>query len=205
MIIQLVDRNQDMCDAWTTEFMDSDDVIIYCDDFFAPKTDCIVSPANSFGFMDGGLDGIITRRIGPQTQINVQEAISKRPMKELLVGETILVETGNEGVPYCISAPTMRVPMILKNTPNVYLASKAIFNQLLDIKNDGPVIERVTISGLGTGVGKVPFEVCAHQMKMAYDEVWLGKSKAHSSWYDAQKKHQLLFTNKNLRDLQHPE
>jgi O-acetyl-ADP-ribose deacetylase (regulator of RNase III) len=205
MLIQLVDRNQAMCDAWTTEFMDCDDVIIYCDDFFAPKTDFIVSPANSFGFMDGGLDGVITRRIGPQTQINVQEAIAKRPMKELLVGETILVETGNEGVPYCISAPTMRVPMILKNTPNVYLASKAIFNQLLDIKNGGPVIERVTISGLGTGVGKVSFEVCAHQMKMAYDEVWSDKGKAHSSWYDAQKKHQLLFTNKNLRDLQHPE
>jgi len=204
MIIQLVDRNQEMCDKWTTEFIDCDDVIIYCDDFFAPETDCVVSPANSFGFMDGGLDGVITKRLGNQTQTNVKESISKRPMKELLVGEAILIETTNQEIPYCISAPTMRVPMILKNTPNVYLASKAIFNLLLDIQSVGLPINRVTISGLGTGVGRVPYEICAKQMKKAYDETWLGKAKTPASWFEAQQKHMKLYDN-NTRDLQFPE
>jgi len=204
MIIQLVDRNQEMCDKWTTEFIDCDDVIIYCDDFFAPETDCVVSPANSFGFMDGGLDGVITKRLGNQTQTNVKESISKRPMKELLVGEAILIETTNQEIPYCISAPTMRVPMILKNTPNVYLASKAIFNLLLDIQSVGLPINRVTISGLGTGVGRVPYEICAKQMKKAYDEIWLGKGNAPESWFVAQQKHMRLYDN-NTRDLQFPE
>lgn len=207
MIIQLVDRNQEMCDEWTKEFMDCDDVKIYCGDFFAPETDCIVSPANSFGFMDGGLDGVITKHLGRLTEANVKAAITKRPMKELLVGETVLVETGNKDIPYCISAPTMRVPMILKGTPNVYIASKAIFNALLDIRSVGVPINKVTISGLGTGVGRVPFDVCANQMKMAYDEVWLGRYNVPKTWFEAQQRHQMLYhTDVNkTRDLQFPE
>tara|TARA_R110000851_G_scaffold248445_3_gene400965 strand:+ start:245 stop:853 length:609 start_codon:yes stop_codon:yes gene_type:complete len=195
MLIQLVDRNQEMCDAWTSEFMDCEDVIIYCDDFFAPETDCIVSPANSFGFMGGGLDGVITRRIGRQTQINVQAVIAKRPMKELLVGETILVKTGNEKIPYCISAPTMRVSMNLKGTPNVYLASKAIFSMLKktlinsEHRVGGALIKKVTISGLGTGVGGVPYEVCASQMRQAYDDVWLGQETFPNSFNEIKQKH----------------
>lgn len=207
MIIQLVDRNKEMCDAWAKEFMDCDDVVTFCGDFFAPETDCIVSPANSFGFMDGGLDGVITKRLGRLTEANVKAAIAKRPMKELLVGETVLVETGNKDIPYCISAPTMRVPMILKGTPNVYIASKAIFNTLLDIKSVGLPIHKVTISGLGTGVGQVPFDVCANQMKMAYDEIWLGRYDMPRTWFEAQQRHQMLYymdLNKT-RDLQHPE
>jgi|TARA_R110000851_G_scaffold47424_1_gene115063 O-acetyl-ADP-ribose deacetylase (regulator of RNase III) len=179
MLIQLVDRNEGMVDAWTSEFFDCEDVIIYHDDFFAPQTDCIVSPANSFGFMDGGLDGVITKRLGRQTQDNVQYRIELRPMKELLVGEAILVETGNDDIPWCISAPTMRVPAtIIEGTNNVYLASKAIFLELKYLKKtedwiNGIKLKTVTISGLGTGVGQVPFEICAQQMKKAYNEVWL--------------------------------
>lgn len=199
MKIQLVDRSQEMCDAWTTEFINCDDVVIYCDDFFAPQTDCIVSPANSFGFMDGGLDGVITRRMGTQVQTNVQNRIRETDMKELLVGQAIMVPTENELIPFCISAPTMRVPMILKDTPNVYLAAKAIFSLL---KNETR-IDKVTISGLGTGVGQVPYEVCAHQMKMAYNDVWLGDGELPATWYHAQKAHQHLYKSKNITDLQH--
>lgn len=208
MLIQLVDRNEEMCDEWSTEFMDCDDVIVYCDDFFAPETDCIVSPANSFGFMDGGLDGVITRRLGRQTQINVQESIAKRPMNELLVGEAIIVETGNQEIPWCISAPTMRVPMILDGTPNAYLAAKAVFNLLRKIQAKNPdIIKKVTISGFGTGVGRLPYEVCAKQMKMAYDEAWLGRYGAPKTWFEAQQRHQMLYhTDINqTRDLQFPE
>lgn len=193
MLIQLVDRSEDICDAWTTEFMDCEDVVIYCDDFFAPETDCVVSPANSFGFMEGGLDGVITRRLGMQVQENVQKAILGRPMKELLVGETIVVHTDNKEVPYCISAPTMRVPMDLRNTANVYLAAKAIFNCLkVMIEADLP-ISKVTISGLGTGVGQVEPEICANQMRMAYNEVWLGKSKFPNKFYEMKQHYNELF------------
>lgn len=197
MKIQLVDLNQHMCDEWSLAFKDCDDIIIQCTNFFSIETDCIVSPANSFGFMDGGLDGVITKRLGTQISRNVQDRIKETDMKELLVGQAIIVPTENREIPYCISAPTMRVPTILQNTPNVYLASKAIFNLL---KNETR-INSVTISGLGTGVGRVPFDICAKQMKQAYDEVWLNKGTFPSSWHSAQAQHQLLYTNK-IKDLQ---
>ena len=70
--------------------------------------------------------------------------------------------------------------MDISNTVNVYLAMKAIFNTLEDslIKCiDGTEkhvrdlnINSIAIPGLGTGVGAVPPELCAHQMKIAYDE-----------------------------------
>jgi hypothetical protein len=87
--------------------------------------------------------------------------------------------------------------MILKGTVNVYLAMRAI---LLLIKHgaaaDGmPIRESVqtlAVSGLGTGVGKVPAEIYALQMKVAYDEVRLGKSSFPTSWSNAQVRHQHL-------------
>jgi O-acetyl-ADP-ribose deacetylase (regulator of RNase III) len=208
---QFVDLNPDMVDAWTTEFHDAEDVTIYLDDFFAIPTDCIVSPANSFGFMDGGLDGVITRRLGPQVQANLQEYISKTSMKEILVGDAVRIPTGNKDIPWCISAPTMRVPAtILEGTPNVYLAAKAIFRsfllekQALELGDDlGVEIRSVTVSGLGTGVGRVAPEICARQMRQAYDDVWLGKYESPKTWWEASQRHQLLYTTEDkIRDLQ---
>jgi len=186
MIIQLVDLNSDMVDAWTDEFDRCDDVVIYHDDCFNIKTDCIVSPANSFGFMGGGLDGVITRRLGIDVQTNVQNHIKNSLIGELLVGQAILVETNNTKIPYCISAPTMRISMNVEDTPNVYLASKAIFAILIENIDK---IDSVTISGLGTGVGGFAPETCAKQMKMAYDEVWLGNKSYPKSLNEAISNH----------------
>jgi len=130
MIFNLVDRNEEMCRQWNLYFKDCDDVVIHHGDFFSLKTDCIVSPANSFGFMDGGLDRIISNVVGWNTEMKLQKVISEKYSGELLVGQAELIETDYEQIPYCISAPTMRVPTILEDTVNVYLASKAIFNLL---------------------------------------------------------------------------
>jgi O-acetyl-ADP-ribose deacetylase (regulator of RNase III) len=80
----------------------------------------------------------------------------------------------------------------------VYLASKAIFNLLK--KQDK--IKTVTISGLGTGVGQLPYDLCAKQMKKAYDDIWLNKIKFPTSWRDSQVSHQHLYSKK-YKDLQY--
>lgn len=193
MIFNLVDRNEEMCRQWNLYFKDCDDVVIHHGDFFSLKTDCIVSPANSFGFMDGGLDRIISNVVGWNTEMKLQKVISEKYSGELLVGQAELIETDYEQIPYCISAPTMRV----EDTVNVYLASKAIFNLL---KNETR-INSVTISGLGTGVGRVPYDVCARQMREAYNDIWLDQYQYPSSWYEAQMRHQLLYTS-DYKDLQ---
>lgn len=198
MKIQFIDRNKEMCEQWKLQFKDCNDVIIHCGDFFSLKTDCVVSPANSFGYMDGGLDLAISKKLGWQVQEKLQKQIQEKYFGELLVGQAELVETDFNEIPFCISAPTMRVPSILKDTVNVYLASKAIFALL---KKESR-INTVTISGLGTGVGQVPYDSCAKQMKQAYNDIWLDKYTFPNTWHEAQKQHQLLYS-KSFRDLQY--
>ncbi len=79
----------------------------------------------------------------------------------------------------------------------MYLATKAIFKIF---KNSN--INSLTISGLGTGVGKVTPEICAQQMKKAYDDIWLNKINHPITWYEAQINHQKLYT-KEIFDIQH--
>ena len=64
MKIQLVDYNEEMCREWHKYFDDCNDVFIHEGDFFSVPTDCYVSPANSFGFLDGGIDNKIRKVYG---------------------------------------------------------------------------------------------------------------------------------------------
>ena len=192
MKIQLVDRNKLMCNEWANQFHNIPNVIIHNGDFFSLPATCIVSPANSFGFMDGGLDAVISRKLGQRTQEKLQKIISEEFHGELLVGQAVLIETEFPEIPYCISAPTMRVPLILKGAPNVYLAAKAVFRILIN----NPYLEAVTISGMGTGVGNVPEPICAQQMRKAFDEIFLGNKKAFKTLKEAQEHHIDLITLK---------
>lgn len=189
-----------MVDAWKSAFAGVPDVDIHLNSAFAIPTECVVSPANSQGWMDGGFDATITNYVGVATQANVQKRIREEFNGELLVGQAIYVPTHNPFIPYCISAPTMRCPMILgPQSVNAYLAARAIF---LLLKQPDLPFNSVTIPGLGTGVGQVPYENCAHQMRIAYEEFYLGKFVPHASWRDAQKHHQMLTRAPKYVDLQ---
>jgi O-acetyl-ADP-ribose deacetylase (regulator of RNase III) len=184
-MIQLVDRNIKMCNIWRFYFNDTPDVTVTQGDFFSLPTDCVVSPANSFGFMDGGLDYAISMKLGWGVQEKLQKQIKEKYNGELLVGQAELVETDHPDIPFLISAPTMRVPLELENSPNVYLAARAIF---LLLKKESK-IKTVTISGLGTGVGHMPYDKCAKQMRMAYEHIILGNYEFPKSWVEAQNNH----------------
>lgn len=194
MKIQLIDRNEKMCDQWNLQFKDCKDVVVHCGDFFSLETDCVVSPANSFGYMDGGLDLVILEKLGRQVQEKLQKQIQENYFGELLVGQAELVKTDNLKIPYCISAPTMRVPEILKDSVNVYLAAKAIFYLLKNVNAkeqfyyEKNAIDTITISGLGTGVGGTSYKICARQMKQAYDDIWLNKYIFPNSCWNAVQK-----------------
>ena len=150
--------------------------------------DAVVSPANSFGFMDGGLDYALSERFGWGLQGRLQAAIAQRPIKELLVGEALIIDTRDPVVPWLISAPTMRVPMRLKQTINAYLAMKAVLVAVL-AHAQLPRIQTVAIPGLGTGCGELPAHIAAHQMWIAYEEVVLGRATYPNSVGDAQSRH----------------
>ena len=90
-------------------------------------TDAVVSPANSYGFMDGGIDALYMSHFGHEIQTRVRRQIYDHHAGELLVGVADIVETGHDTIPLLIAAPTMRVPMVLRDSPNAYLAARAVF------------------------------------------------------------------------------
>jgi len=185
MILNLVDLNEHIVEAWKKWFVDVPDVNIECNSIFSVTTDAIVSPGNSFGFMDGGLDLLISNHFGWHIQERLQKIIKTEYNGELLVGQAVTIDTEDWLIPHVICAPTMRVPMQLKETINPYLAAKAIFVEALR----NPNINSVSISGLCTLTGAVSPNICAKQMKKAYDDIILDKIKFPNSWFDSKNSH----------------
>jgi len=206
MKIVLAGVNGDLVRAWQNTCSHIKNVTVHGGSIFEVKCDAIVSPANSFGFMDGGLDLAISEFFGWHVQERLQKQIQTRHYGELLVGAAEVVETDHSEIPYLISAPTMRVPTILKETVNVYLATRAVlillkFGSLPDGTPVKHIIETVAIPGMGAGVGQVPPHICALQMKAAIEDILLSEYEFPQSWRHAQICHQLLYSS-DVRDLQ---
>lgn len=168
MKIILFDTNSGMIKEWQKQFNDILDVEFYQIDIIDStiKADAIVSPANSFGFMDGGIDLAYCHLLGFDIEDKVQAEIINKFNGELPVGQALSVLTGNKRFPYLIAAPTMTVPKDISGTDNAYLAFRA---SLIVAKEKG--FESIACPGLGTGTGKVSFHDCARQMKWAYKQV----------------------------------
>lgn len=210
MDIILTSVEQGLADAWERWCGDLSFVSVHRGSIFDLSCDAVVSPANSFGLMDGGIDMLYTQHFGWGVQERLQEAIREDHAGELLVGAAEIVETEDADLPFLIAAPTMRVPTILRDTVNPYLAARAVL--LLAARGTfrrgtyageavADFVGSVAFPGLGTGVGRVGPETCARQVRAAIDAVVLGLEVFPVSWADAQARHQGLYTDR-MRDLQ---
>ncbi len=188
----LCSRDQRMVLAWEKEFGQYSWVQLIEGDILKQRADAIVSPANSFGCMDGGLDYQLSEFFGWNIQKKLQRRIREKYDGELLVGQAEVVETGKSEIPYMISAPTMRVPMIIQDTVNPYLAMRAVFCAVKEYNASEMGIHSVLIPGLGTGVGEVPFEIAARQMRAGYERSLLGRTISFSDFAEAQLDHRAL-------------
>lgn len=209
IILTAVDNS--LLTAWQKFCGDLDCVKIYQGSILDVECDAIVSPANSFGFMDGGIDAIYLSYFGFELQQKVRRQIFDFHSGELVIGKADVVETNDEIIPFLIAAPTMRVPMILTDTVNPYLAARAVLlliskgtfssGSLVGAKISDH-IKTVAFPGLGTGVGKVGFNTCAHQVRTAINDILLEEFQMPKSWAEASERHQLLYTTK-LKRLQY--
>jgi O-acetyl-ADP-ribose deacetylase (regulator of RNase III) len=207
MNIILADLQSNLLEAWHKSAGDKPYVITHHGSIFEVQCDALVSPANSFGFMDGGLDMAISEFFGWHVQERLQKLIQTKHHGELLVGMAEIVETDHPKIPYVISAPTMRVPMILKDTVNIYLAIRAVLLLIKFGKREngiaiGDQVKTVALPGMGTGVGQVSPQIFVRQMKRAVEEVIEGKYGFPTSWWEAAQGHQLLYSD-TVKDLQY--
>jgi hypothetical protein len=105
----------------------------------------------------------------------------------------------------------MRVPMKLKDSVNPYLAARAVFLLLTrGVFTHGSHqgeriinhVRRIAVPGLVTGVGGIGANTCAHQVRMAIEDVILANFAMPRTWAEASERHQLLYTDRPVR-LQH--
>lgn len=155
----------------------------------------LVTAGNSFGFMDGGLDLEFIKKYGWSLQSQIQFQIKNRPLKELLIGENLMLKLADGNT--LIYAPTMRVPSILgPENINVYLSFKGIMAEC--IKNN---IKEINVPLLGEGVGRVPIDIIIRQMEQGYIDFI--ESKYPVNWWTSSIEHQLLYKEKkDIVDLQ---
>jgi O-acetyl-ADP-ribose deacetylase (regulator of RNase III) len=202
MNIILTSVDDALADAWERFCGDLPFVSVHRGSIFDLSCDAVVSPANSYGFMDGGIDMLYSEAFGWGVQGRLQALIQEKHHRELLVGAAEIVETGHSTLPFLITAPTMRVPMILQHSVNPYLAARAV---LLLAKHGtfshGPhlgkpiseFVDSIAFPGLGTGVGRIGPNTCARQVRAAMDAVLLGQEQFPASWVEAQQRHRALY------------
>jgi O-acetyl-ADP-ribose deacetylase (regulator of RNase III) len=169
--LRSIDKAQ--VEAWKQAFGRNPAFEISHGDWFDPKFektlktfDAVVSPANSFGFMGGGLDLPLRKYFGTDVENAVKEKIKGDFDGELIVGESTFVFTGHPDVPRLIVTPTVRTPRTeAGDTVNAYLA----FKGLLRFLKAHPEIQNVLVPGLCTGVAGMPPFRSAVQMLFAWN------------------------------------
>ena len=125
-------------------------IVVKRGDLTQISCDAIVNPANSFGYMGGGVAGAIKRIGGIEIE---NEAVSKAPIP---VGTAVETTAGKLSCKYVIHAPTMKQPAMRIDKENVKLATQAAMK--LGVKLN---LKTIAIPGMGTGVGRVPVEDAA--------------------------------------------
>ena len=192
LAIHFRDISSSVAAAWEAAFADVPNVEVSCGNIFDHTADAIVSPANSFGRMDGGIDLVFSNFFGWDLEANLKALLLEQYFGELPVGQAVILSTGHKAIPLLVSAPTMRVPSNISKTINVYLAFRAA---LLAVVRHNEIastpIKSLLVPGLGTGVGEVAPERTAQQMRLAYNTIIFGeglkKRSARDIWLEHDK------------------
>lgn len=199
--------NEDLFEAFKKHFAKFPEVEVVFKPFEQVEFDCVVSAANSFGLMDGGVDQCITDYFGVQMMKRVQQEVINQYYGEQPVGTSMIVRANKivddtngaiQKTKYVAHTPTMRIPMDISKTSYVYSAMKAMLiavqkhneSCVSDNKMDlgyKSKINTVVCPGLGTNAGRVPAEEAAKMMSLAFYH-FLNPPK-HIDWYFATERH----------------
>lgn len=167
--IYLLDVDSDMCDAWHSEFKDDNIIEIVNQDFMTfmmqhPEIDGVVSPANSFGIMDGGYDAAITHYFGPELMLKVQQEIRNQFGGVIQpVGSCIPVHIHGNG--YLLHTPTMLYPSHIIDARVIFqcMYSTMCVANKIDLKY-------ILVPAFGRVTGSVENDVVARMMQIGYEQ-----------------------------------
>ncbi len=177
MKVYLLDINKEIVNAFRKEFSSFEEVEVVLDDFqhfmnTHKEVQCIVSPANSFGYMSGGYDKAITDYFGKELEQEVQSFINKHLFGEQSVGTSIMVNIPNTDK-MLIHTPTMRLPAPIRDPMVIYQCMRSTMMMAINNK-----IKSIVIPAFGGLTGRVPPEIVAKYMKAGYQQVVEHQKKA---------------------------
>lgn len=136
----------------------------------------VVSPANSLGFMDGGVDFPISRVMFPGVEERLRGMIADGPYRTLLgrpclpIGKALVVPVpGKPGV-QVVSAPTMWLPQDVRGTHNAYHATFAAVQAACEAG-----VSTLIFPGMCTGCGRLKPDEAVAQMTQALQDHFTGK------------------------------
>ncbi len=174
MKVYLLNNEAMMADCWSAYFSNEPDVTVVCDvlkEFMTQhKVDCVVSPANSYGLMDGGFDLAISGYFGWGLQERVQEYIVKNFKGEQPVATSFIIDTGKDDIKL-IHTPTMRRPFAVKDPMIVYQCTRT--SLMCALENN---VESIVIPAFCGEYGEVSPKVIAKHMYEAYKQILCFKS-----------------------------
>ena len=166
--IHLIDINKDMTDVWKRFFANMTNIQIHNIDLhtFLNTHDVqgIVSPANSFGLMDGGYDKYIIDYFGKDLMNNVQNHILKNYYGEQPVGTSFTIPIDDRH--FLIHTPTMRRPGKIKDPTIIYSCMRSVLIECMQLN-----INSVLIPAFGGCTGGVSYCEIANMMRLAYEQI----------------------------------
>ncbi|MRH91731.1 Appr-1-p processing protein [Nocardia sp. SYP-A9097] len=168
--VVLTDINTQVVESWRAAFAEHPEIEIRRGSIVDEHVDAWVTPTNSRGSMDGGVDAVIKRHLGAGIQLRVQRAIRDRFDGRLPVGSAVCVSAGAINPKFLISTPTMEASVQnVSETLNVALACAAAFQAIHRQNSESPgSIKSVALVGMGARTGGVPARVCANLMWTGY-------------------------------------
>lgn len=176
MNIYLLDFNINMVNAWNHYFRTENVEAVHSD--FAsfirsrPDVEAIVSPANSFGLMDGGYDKAIIDYFGSDLMDKVQGEIISKWYGEQPVGTSMSVPIDGASCKILIHTPTMRTPERIVDHRVVYQCMRTTLIEALNQK-----VNSIVIPAFGALTGGVPCGEVAEKMFLAYKQVFSRPNK----------------------------
>lgn len=172
MKIVLLDINKEMTDAWH-KYFDGEDVEIVNDDlesYLSTHTvECIVSPANAFGLMDGGYDLAISNYYAETHKVDIGHLV-RTDIARNYYGEQPVASASMICMPYMptlLHCPTMRTPRRIKDPEVVYHCMR---NTLIEARSWLGDSEPVIIPAFGGATGGIPYDDIACLMWKAYHQ-----------------------------------
>lgn len=167
LIISLVDTNPDMCQAWAALHLPAS-IRILNQSIDTVPTDGVtvyVSPSNSYGIMQGGIDRVYCAMF-PGIEDDVHKVMKQLKLPLIPVTSAMLVPIrGSAPKRFLIACPSMLQPgSPIENPKHIMACYQSVFTLIRKLPFK---VNHLIIPGIGTGVGGIDPGIAAAALILA--------------------------------------